>query len=140
MTQTGRPKLRPEERRTERHNLRFTQAEHEYIRGQADAAGLDVAEYLRRRALGYVVPASPWKRDGIAGVLTELNEIGKRLKPIGTNVNQLAVSTHTERRSRDAWEGVAKDIDSRLRQLETVMYRLTSGELLEADPRREVDR
>lgn len=130
---TGRPELRPEERRTERHNLRFTQAEHEHIRAQASAAGLDVAEYLRRRALGYVVPASPARRVGSAAVLSELNRIGLEMKAIGNNANQLALSAHTKRRSRIAWEGVVGQIGDSLGELERTMRTLTSGESFDAD-------
>lgn len=135
---TGRPALRPEERRTERHNLRFTQAEHEYIRDQADAAGLDVAEYLRRRALGYVVPSCSARRVGSAAVLNELNKIGVELKAIGNNANQLALSTHTKRRSRIAWEGVVGQISGSLGALERTMRTLTSDDDFEAEPDREV--
>lgn len=106
----GRPELQPEERRTERHNIRFSPNEYEHVRQQADAAGLDVAEYLRRRALGYVVPRAPHRRGVEAGLLRELNSIG-------VNINQIARNLNAGRRQRLDVRGVMDELQDALRRL-----------------------
>lgn len=70
----ARPRLQEHEKRTERHNLRFTLAEIDHINTQAAAAGLDVTEYLRRRALGYIAR----ERSGYAGFF---RAVGRRHAP-----------------------------------------------------------
>lgn len=111
----GRPELQPEERRTERHNIRFSPNEYEHVRQQADAAGLDVAEYLRRRALGYVVPQAPHRRGVEPGLLRELNAIG-------VNINQIARNLNSGRRQR-------LDVRSVMGELEAALRRLASDDI-----------
>lgn len=81
----ARPTLQPHERRTERFNLRFTAAELAHIQQQAHAAGIDATEFLRRRALGYVVPPAPRRAD--ASLVSELNRVGQNLNQIARNLN-----------------------------------------------------
>lgn len=101
----GRPMLDPKERRTARYNLRFTAAEMVHIQQQADTAGLDVAEYLRRRSLGYVVPAPPAGRGVSMAFVMELNRIG-------VNVNQLARAVHTDRDFVKYWQEIGQELRS----------------------------
>lgn len=77
----------PEHRRTERFNLRFTLDEMTHIDAQAAAAGIDPSKYLRRRALGYIVP--PAHRID-PGLVSELNRIWVELRAQGNNLNQMA--------------------------------------------------
>jgi len=100
----ARPEKQPHERRTSRFNLRFTEAENAYVREQALAAGLDPTEYLRRRALGYQVPAAEGRAD--ARLLSELNRLGVELRAIGNLVNQLARAMHTGRSFQVSWTSI----------------------------------
>jgi hypothetical protein len=106
----ARPRLQEHEKRTERHNLRFTLAEIDHIRSQADAAGLDVSEYLRRRALGYTVPAGGASRRTDPALISELNRVG-------VNVNQLALATHTGREFVRYWQEIGREVEQVLEQL-----------------------
>lgn len=106
----GRPKKLPDERRTETIRARVTVAEFEHVHQQARAAGLDVSEYVRRRAVGYVVPPAPVHRRADPGVVTELNRLGLELKAIGNNANQIALALNAGRRSSQPWEEVVRRI------------------------------
>ena len=106
----ARPRKEEHEKRTETVRARVSVAEKAYIKEQAQLAGLDVTEYLRRRALGYVVPPSPSMRGGSPGLVTELNRLGLELKAIGVNANQLALASNSNRRSRISWEDVVARI------------------------------
>lgn len=108
----ARPRLQEHEKRTERHNVRFTLAEIDHIRTQADAAGLDATEYLRRRALGYTVPAAGASRRTDPALITELNRVG-------VNVNQLALATHTGRDFVRYWQEIGREVERVLEQLVT---------------------
>ena len=81
----ARPTKQPHEKRTERFNLRFTVAELAHVQDQARLAGLDATEYLRRRALGFVVSPAPRRAD--AALVSELNAIGVNLNQIARNLN-----------------------------------------------------
>lgn len=105
----ARPKKQPHERRTERFNLRFTVAELAHVEQQARAAGLDPTEYLRRRALGYTVPAAPARRTDPA-LVSELNRIG-------VNVNQLARAVHTGRDFVAYWREIGAELSAILEKL-----------------------
>ncbi len=108
----SRPKKEEHEKRTERYNLRFTLAEHEYLLAQADEVGLPMAEFLRRRALSYMVPTGRARRRVDPGVLNELNRIG-------INVNQIARNLNSDRPLRLN----AQDV---LAELQQVLGRLAS--------------
>jgi len=77
----GRPKKIEAERRCKQTNHRWTIAEDAFLREQAAAADLSVAEFIRRRAL--LIPVVPPRKKVDARLLMELNAIGN-------NVNQLA--------------------------------------------------
>ena len=100
--QMARPKKQDGEKRNEVARFRVTLAEREYIRAQAQAAGLLEAEYLRRRALGYAVPPARLGRVDPA-LVSELNRIG-------VNVNQLARATHRGSDFVHTWQIIGKQL------------------------------
>ncbi len=102
----ARPKKNPNEKRDQRFNLRFTEAELAHVETQARLAGISPHEFLRRRSLGYTVPPAPSQRRTDPGIVTELNRLGLELKAIGNNANQIALASHTNRRFTTSWEDV----------------------------------
>ena len=102
----ARPKKQDGEKRVETARFRVTVAEREYIRSQATAAGIGEAEYLRRRALGYVVPpARPGATD--PALISEINRIG-------VNVNQLARATHRGSDFVHTWRIIGQQLSETL--------------------------
>lgn len=82
----GRPKLAPDERRTERlSGIRLTVAERDVIERAAAAAGLDVAEFCRRAILGQRIAAKRNRAEN--ALLVELNRVGVNLNQIAHAVN-----------------------------------------------------
>lgn len=81
----GRPKKAEAERRVKQTNHRWTVAEDIHLREQARTAGLTVAEYVRRRALGLPVVVRHAPTD--ARLIHELNAIGVNLNQIARNLN-----------------------------------------------------
>ena len=81
----GRPKKAEAERRVKQTNHRWTVAEDIHLREQARTAGLTVAEYVRRRALGLPVVVRHAQTD--ARLIHELNAIGVNLNQIARNLN-----------------------------------------------------
>ena len=110
--ETRRVMARPRKDRTDKRsqvvNLRLTLAEHEALRSQAHAAGLSVAELLRRRALGQTVRPAPQLYD--AALISELNRIG-------VNVNQLARATHRGADFIEHWQEVAERVSAALEKV-----------------------
>lgn len=106
----ARPKKLADERREHRHNLRFTLAEKLHIESQAMAAGLDVAEYLRRRAVGYTVPPAPSRRGHDPALISELNRIG-------VNVNQLARAVHRGSDFTRHWQEISRQLTGTLEKV-----------------------
>jgi hypothetical protein len=84
-----RPLKAPDERRDERLPApRVTAAELGLVEGQAAAAGLDMAAYVRRCVLGQrVAPARTAADDAL---LLELNRVG-------VNLNQIARALNSDR-------------------------------------------
>ena len=82
----ARPKKQPDEKRDQR----FTVAEIAHVEMQARLAGIGPHEFLRHRALGYVVPPAPVQRRGAPALVAELNRLELELKAVGNNANQLA--------------------------------------------------
>lgn len=105
----ARPKKDENDKLTERHNVRFTLAEMIHIQEQAAAAGLPVAEYIRRRAAGHTV-VSGQSRHTDPAVISELNRIG-------VNVNQLAKATHTGRDFARYWSEIGDELRGLLERL-----------------------
>ena len=81
----GRPKKVEAERRVKQTNHRWTVAEDIHLREQARTAGMTVAEFVRRRALGLPVVVREAKAD--ARLVHELNAIGVNLNQIARNLN-----------------------------------------------------
>lgn len=113
----ARPTKHRDEQRSATARARVTESEHEHIKQQAHLAGLDVSEFIRRRLLGYEVPSAATRRAD-PGLVTELNRLGLALKEhsfqvkaLGKNANQLALASHTSRRSQIAWEGVVNEVE-----------------------------
>lgn len=108
----GRPKKVEAERRVKQTNHRWTIAEDTHLRDQAKTAGLSVAEYVRRRALGLPVVVREAKTD--ARLIHELNAIGVNLNQITRNVNAERLGAEGCRLS---------DLDALRRQLREVLDR-----------------
>lgn len=82
----GRPKLAPDERRTERlAGIRLTPAERVFVEQSAAAAGLDLAEFCRRAILGQRIAARRQRADD--ALLLALNRVGVNLNQIAHRVN-----------------------------------------------------
>lgn len=82
----ARPRLEPGERRTERlPAARLTAAELAFVQESAAAAGLSLADYVRRLVLGHRV--SPRRDSAADKLLLELNRIGVNLNQIARAVN-----------------------------------------------------
>ena len=123
----ARPKKHDDEKRSERFNLRFTVAEREHVATQAQLAGLEPTEYLRRRALGYEVPSkAAGKTD--PGLVTEVNRLALELSAIGNNANQLARSANSGRRAQSAWADVVARINELGDKVSTTLERLVLGD------------
>ena len=85
----ARPPKAPDERRDERLPApRMTAAELAFVEAQAAAAGIGLAEFVRRRVLGRrVAPARTAADDRL---LLELNRVG-------VNINQIARALNSDR-------------------------------------------
>ncbi|MEM9128423.1 MAG: plasmid mobilization relaxosome protein MobC [Pseudomonadota bacterium] len=105
----ARPTKDQHEKRNQRFNLRFTLAEIEHVRSQAQAAGLEPHEYLRRRALGHAVAPAPSSSSDPA-IVSELNRIG-------VNVNQLARATHRGSDFTRYWMHIAGELRTTLEKV-----------------------
>ncbi len=79
----------------------------DYVRDQAEAAGLNEAGVVHRM-LEYA--AAPPARRQAAALISQINALGLELKAIGNNANQLALATHTNRRFATSWEDVVAGI------------------------------
>lgn len=81
----GRPRKQKDERRVASTRTDLTLAEKQYLREQANVAGLSEAAFVRKRvlALPVVVPRS----HADARLLYELNAIGINLNQLARNVN-----------------------------------------------------
>ncbi len=81
----ARPVKQLHEKRSETLRARVTIAEKVFVQDQAELAGLDVTEYVRRRVLGFQVPPAAGRAD--AALLSELNRIGVNLNQLARNAN-----------------------------------------------------
>lgn len=79
----ARPKKAPTERRGDLLALRLTAEERASLEHSAGALGLTVAEFMRRRALGYRLPPLDAQARAMAS-------LAAALMPMGVNLNQLA--------------------------------------------------
>lgn len=82
----ARPRKSDDERRTERlPRPRVTVSELAAVEAAAALVGLDVSEFIRRRALGAKIP--PAKAAADAQMLADLNRIGVNLNQIAKAAN-----------------------------------------------------
>lgn len=109
----ARPPKSPDERRAARlPGPRLTDAELLHIEAQAAAAGLGLAEYVRRCVLGRRVdPARPVADDQL---LLELNRVG-------VNLNQIARALNADRPER-------ADLAAALGELRVVLAQMVCHE------------
>jgi predicted hydrolase (HD superfamily) len=104
----GRPRKNKAEQMLDRITVRFTHEETQLLRNQAAAAGLTVAEVIRRRSLGQRVQPLPRRVD--VALVNELNRIG-------VNVNQLAFAMHTERDFVRYWQEIGTELEAVLQKV-----------------------
>lgn len=105
----ARPRKSEIDKRDERSEQRYTLGELEFIREQADRAGLSVSEFVRRRALSHPVRAVQTNATSPA-VISELNRIG-------VNVNQLARANNRGRDFANEWANLGKSLSALLTKL-----------------------
>lgn len=98
----ARPRKQHHEKRDQRFNLRYTQAEIEYLRLAATRAGLPPHEYARRRSLGAPVK-SPAARRSDPALINELNRIG-------VNLNQIARAMNMGREVEEDWQALSQEL------------------------------
>lgn len=113
----GRPKLLPEERKTVRMQVGFTQHQAELLADRADAAGLTDTELIRRLALQQplnTIPAA--NREAII----ELNRIGNNINQIAKGLNASALKPLDS-------EEAAKWLKKTQATIEAIGRRLTAG-------------
>lgn len=82
-----RPKKTSEERRDDVVGVRLTAQERAELDRFAGYYGLSVSEFMRRRALGYRLPAGEIERRQRAAVMTALMRLGVNLNQIAHHMN-----------------------------------------------------
>lgn len=83
----ARPKKAPEERRDDLLGVRLTTAERVRIEHAAAALGMTMAEFMRRRSLGYRLPANLAAQQDTARAATALIRLGVNLNQIARHMN-----------------------------------------------------
>ena len=83
----GRPTKAPEERRVNGPNPRFTVAEKVEIEQNAAALGVSLSDFIRRRSLGYRLPATLAAQRHHAALAVALLRIGVNLNQIAHHMN-----------------------------------------------------
>lgn len=84
----ARPKKAEQERRDDRVEIRLTTAERVHLEQVADHYGLTSSEFMRRRALGYRLPAyRTAEKSEHAAIATALIRIGVNLNQIAKRLN-----------------------------------------------------
>lgn len=106
----ARPRKSEHEKRTIPLYCDLTLAEKAYVQQQVAAAGLSIAEYTRRRVLGYRVPARA-EREAAAALVSEINRLGNQVAALGNVTNQVALYCHTDRRIPPEWECLPSKIN-----------------------------
>ena len=79
----GRPKTAPQDKRDSRATVLFTAQERAELETRAEAVGLTMSEFIRRRALD--VPLPPQAADRVTR-----DKLATALVRIGNNLNQIA--------------------------------------------------
>lgn len=83
----GRPKLSPEERRDCQTTVLYTIQERAELERRADAVGLSLSEFIRRRTLGVPLPPQSADRQTRDKLATSLLRIGVNLNQITKHIN-----------------------------------------------------
>lgn len=121
----ARPRKSEHEKRIIPLYCDLTLAEKAYVQQQVAAAGLSIAEYTRRRVLGYRVPARA-EREATAALVSEINRLGNQVAALGNVTNQVALYCHTDRRIPAEWEPLPNKINDLLRLVEETLERMVS--------------
>jgi len=83
----ARPRKAPQEKRDEALNPRLTAAERAEIERSAAAFGVSPSEFMRRRALGYRLPADLAAQQATASIGAAFNRLGVNLNQIARHLN-----------------------------------------------------
>lgn len=83
----GRPKISPQERRDCRVTIMLTTQERVELEARADALGLSLSEFIRRRTLGVALPPQSADRQTRDKLATSLLRIGVNLNQISKHMN-----------------------------------------------------
>ena len=83
----ARPKKPEHERKSSSTFVRMTDMERAQVEQYAAAHGLTLAEFFRRRALGYRLPSTNINRQQLAEATTALLRIGVNLNQLAKHVN-----------------------------------------------------
>ena len=83
----ARPRKAPHEKRDEALNPRLTAAERAEIERSAAAFGVSPSEFMRRRALGYRLPADLAAQQATASIGAAFNRLGVNLNQIARHLN-----------------------------------------------------
>ena len=105
----ARPKKAYHEKRNQRFNLRFTVAEIEYLRLQANNAGLDPHEYARSRVLNHSV--KPVAINGTATLICELNRLALQIANATTHPHPVPQQWQTLTRQAEQVLALAASLD-----------------------------
>ena len=108
-----RPRKNADEKRTEQFNTRWTLAERETLRTNAQKLGIDESEFLRRRALSIPLPSTQSASN--PAKIAALNSYAVALGKIGNNVNQPAAATHQGRDFARFWREIGAELQDDLR-------------------------
>lgn len=107
----ARPKKDDLERRDEQVKTRFTSYEKALIEDNARKAGLSLAEYVRRLALGHqVYAANGGSRGADPELVRKLDRLGGQVRDLGNVTNQVAVYCHTDRPIPAGWEVLPREV------------------------------
>jgi hypothetical protein len=117
----GRPRKQDSERRSAVVKADLTLAEKDYLREQADKAGLSEAEYTRRRVLGFAVKSAPASGAADPALISEINRLGNQLSALGNLTNQVALYLHTDRSLRPEWENLPAEIKAARQLVENTL-------------------
>ena len=106
----GRPKLSAEQSRDCRQTTLLTMHEKAELESRADAVGLTVSEFVRRRSLG--VPLPPQSADRQTN-----DKLATALLRIGVNLNQIAHHMNAGRHAPPELPGLIMTIDHHVKML-----------------------
>jgi hypothetical protein len=87
VTAMGRPKLSPQDKRDSRVQTMFTMRERAELEARAEAVGLTLSEFIRRRTLGVPLPPQSADRQTRDKLATSLLRIGVNLNQITKHMN-----------------------------------------------------